>query len=63
MSTLRRLAQVLRQTEGSVTSEQLARRLGITSRSVNRIVARLEAGRLRDHRGKADHGKGPPGSG
>ena len=30
MSTLRRLAQVLRQTEGSVTSEQLARRLFVS---------------------------------
>ena len=60
MSTLRRLAQVLRQTEGSVTSEQLARRLGITSRSVNRIVARLEEAGCVTTVGKQTMGKGRP---
>ena len=60
MSTLRRMAQVLRQTEGSVTSEQLARRLGITSRSVNRIVARLEEAGCVTTVGKQTMGKGRP---
>lgn len=60
LPTLRRLAQVLTQTDGSVTSEQLAQRLGITSRSVNRIVARLEEAGCVTTVGKQTSGKGRP---
>ena len=58
--TLEKLQRVLRQYGDTMTSEELARRLNITSRSVNRIIARLEEEGCVTIVGKRSTGKGRP---
>ncbi|MDO4315872.1 MAG: helix-turn-helix domain-containing protein [Oscillospiraceae bacterium] len=58
-ATLERLRQVLRDGD-TMTSEELAARLGITARSANRIIARLEDAGCITTVGKRSAGKGRP---
>lgn len=58
--TLERLRDILEQDGGAVTSEELAQRLGITSRSVNRIITQLEEAGCVATVGKRSAGKGRP---
>ena len=58
-TTLDRLRQVLRAGD-TMTSEELAMRLGITARSANRILARLEEVGCITTVGKSSAGKGRP---
>lgn len=58
--TLERLGKILEQNGDTVTSEELAGLLGITSRSVNRIIAQLEEAGCVTTVGKRSAGKGRP---
>ena len=58
--TLEKLQRVLRQYGDTMTSEELAQRLNITARSVNRIIARLEEKGCVTIVGKRSTGKGRP---
>lgn len=58
--TLENIQRVLQQYGDTMTSDELAQRLGITSRSVNRIVARLEEEGCVTIVGKRSTGKGRP---
>ena len=58
--TLEKLQRVLRQYGDTMTSEELAQRLNITPRSVNRIIARLEEEGYVTIVGKRSTGKGRP---
>lgn len=60
LETLVHLRQVLDQEGDTVTSEELARRLHITVRSANRIIALLEAAGCITAVGKRSSGKGRP---
>ena len=58
--TLEKLQRVLRQYGDTMTSEELAQRLNITARSVNRIITRLEEEGCVTIVGKRSTGKGRP---
>lgn len=58
--TLKKLQRALRQYGDTMTSEELAQRLNITPRSVNRIIARLEEEGCVTIVGKRSTGKGRP---
>ena len=58
--TLEKIRRVLKQHGDILTSEELAEHLGITSRSVNRIIARLEEEGCVTIVGKRSTGKGRP---
>ena len=58
-AALERLRQVLRNMD-AMTSEELAAGLGITARSTNRIIVRLEEVGCITTVGKASAGKGRP---
>ena len=60
VDTLERLAQILVRDGNVTTSEELAQKLGITSRSVNRILAQLEEAGCVFTVGKRSSGKGRP---
>lgn len=59
-ATLERLKKILKQEGDTTTAEELAEHLGITTRSANRIVARLEAAGCVTTVGKRSAGKGRP---
>ena len=58
--TLEKIQRVLQQYGDTITSEELAEHLGITSRSVNRIISRLEEHGCVTIVGKRSTGKGRP---
>ena len=58
--TLMRLNQSLQQEGDTMTSEEMAARLGITTRSANRIITRLEEAGCITTVGKRSGGKGRP---
>ena len=58
--TLEKIQRVLQQYGDTITSEELAEHLGITSRSVNRIISRLEEEGCVTIVGKRSTGKGRP---
>ena len=58
--TLERLQRVLKQDGDTMTSEELATRLGITIRSANRIIVQLEEAGCVTTVGKRSTGKGRP---
>ena len=58
--TLGKIRQCLRTQGDTLTSDQLARGMGITERSVNRIIARLEEAGCVTVVGKHSAGKGRP---
>lgn len=58
--TLEKLSRVLHQQGDTLTSDELAQAMGITARSVNRIVARLEQEGCVTIVGKRSTGKGRP---
>ena len=58
--TLEKIQRVLQQYGDTITSEELAEHLGITSRSVNRIISRLEEQGCVTIVGKRSTGKGRP---
>ena len=60
IATLRRLAQALPPEAGALTAQQLSLRLGITLRSTNRILSRLEEAGCVTTVGKHTDGKGRP---
>nr|WP_325211254.1 helix-turn-helix domain-containing protein [uncultured Oscillibacter sp.] len=60
IETLEHLRQVLDRQNGPLTSEELARCMGITTRSVNRVVAILEEAGCVTTVGKRSAGKGRP---
>ncbi len=59
-STLERLQQVLTQGGNTITSEELAARMGISTRSINRIIVQLEETGCVTTVGKRSSGKGRP---
>lgn len=59
-TTLLRMAQAVKTTDAPTTAEELARKMNITPRSVNRIIARLEDAGLVTVVGKEGIGKGRP---
>lgn len=59
-NTLWRMAQAVKSNDGPITSEFLAEKMNITTRSVNRIIARLEDAGLVSVVGKEGFGKGRP---
>lgn len=59
-NTLWRMAQAVKEINGPTTSDELATKMGITPRSVNRILARLEDAGLVTMVGKEGIGKGRP---
>lgn len=58
--TLQRMAQAVQSINKPVTAEWLAQKMGITSRSVNRIIARLEKANIITVVGKETSAKGRP---
>ena len=60
METLNKIRQCLRTQGDTLTSDQLARGMGITERSVNRIISRLEEAGCVTVVGKHSTGKGRP---
>lgn len=59
-ATLEKIAKAANATPGPFTSQQLAEAVGITSRSINRIIAKLEEAELVHLVGKEGKGKGRP---
>ena len=60
VNTLRRLARAVPPQMQPITAQQLSQRLGITLRSTNRILARLEEAGCITTVGKHTEGKGRP---
>lgn len=59
-STLWRMAKAVKNSENAITAEELATKMNITPRSINRIIARLEDAGLVTVVGKRSMGKGRP---
>lgn len=59
-STLWRMAKAVENSENAITAEELAEKMNITPRSINRIIARLEDAGLVTVVGKRSVGKGRP---